>query len=49
MTGSENATHLEYQSKSALKKLLYDMLLKVCLQTVEGEISQIHTQLFEVN
>jgi hypothetical protein len=36
MTGSETVAHVEIQPKSALEKLVYDVMLKVCLQTMEG-------------
>jgi hypothetical protein len=49
MAGSENVTHLEKQPKSAVEKLVYGMMLKACLQTMEAERNHIHTQLFEVN
>jgi hypothetical protein len=49
MSGPENAAHLEIQPKSTLEKLLYGVMLKVCLQTMEGKRNQICIQLFEVN
>jgi hypothetical protein len=36
MNRSESASHLEYQPKSALEKLVYVVMFKACFQTVEG-------------
>jgi chromosome segregation ATPase len=49
MTRLEYVGHLEFQPKSASEKLVYGAMLKVCLQTLQGERNQICTQLFEVN
>jgi hypothetical protein len=49
ITGSENSAHLEIQQNSAVEKLVYYVMLKACLQILEGEKNHVHIQLFEVN